>query len=113
MRRLATLVLACSLLALPAAADHHKPAAPAMNPVGSYLIGVLSILGTAIYMPVKLVWSTVAVVTFGPVNLGIQAIDVNLPKPLIGCMVRGDWQVTPDHLMGEDLRFVACAPFGR
>src|SRR5262245_21334616 len=111
MRRIATLVLALALCATPAAADHASDRMT--NPVGSYLLGVLSVLGTGIYMPIKLAWSTIAIVTFGPVNLGIQAIDVNLPKPLIGCMVRGDWQLTPDHLMGEKLRFVACKPFGR
>src|SRR5262245_33069138 len=91
-----TLAVASPAAAKPQSAPEPWPAPK--NPIGAYAIGLSAVVGSLIYAPVKLVWGALSLTVLGPVNLGIQAISVDLPKPVIRCFVGGDYVVTTDHL---------------
>src|SRR5262245_33254625 len=112
MRSLIVLVSLFVALAGPASAQKTAPPPyQPLNPIAEYALGIGAFVGTALWWPVKVAWGAFSLTVLGPVNLCISAISVDLPKPVIRCLVGGDYTVSTDHLMGRDqLHFTGCSP---
>ena len=73
-------------------------------------VGMLAALSTLIYGPTKIVYASMGMV-FGGVAWGLSGGDNDVMKAVITPSVRGDYVVTPAHiLMEQPLEFLGRDP---